>query len=121
MPNLDLSLVIPCYNEELILRDSIREVIEILDNTRFNYEIIFVDDYSRDNTRQIINDIIDGYPDKNLSRIFHKKNTGRGGAVMDGIRVAKGEVAGFIDIDLEVHARYIPSCVLAIKNGFERF
>ena len=117
MPNLDLSLLIPCYNEEQILRDSIREVIEILDNTRFNYEIIFVDDCSRDDTRQIIDDIIDRYPDKNLSRIFHEKNTGRGGAVMDGIKAARGEIVGFIDIDLEVHARYIPSCVLAVKGG----
>lgn len=119
MPNLDLSLVIPCYNEELILGNSIREVIGILDNTRFNYEIIFVDDCSHDNTRKIINDIIAGYPDKNISKIFHEKNTGRGGAVMDGIRAARGEVVGFIDIDLEVHARYIPSCVLAVKGGVD--
>jgi len=117
MSDIDLSLVIPCYNEELILRDSIKQVFEVLDNTKFNYEIIFVDDCSRDNTRKIIDDVTSLYPDKQLTKIFHEKNTGRGGAVMDGIRVARGEVVGFIDIDLEVHARYIGSCVLAVKNG----
>jgi len=120
MSNMDLSLIIPCYNEETILEDNIKDVFEVLDNTRICYEIIFVDDKSKDNTRSIIDKIIFNYPNKNIVKVFHDKNTGRGGAVIDGIKISKGRVTGFIDIDLETHARYIPSCYLAIINkGFD--
>jgi len=113
----DLSLVLACYNEELVIEDSVAEIIEVLDDTRYSYELIFVDDCSRDRTRDLIESLIERYPDKRMSRIFHAENKGRGGAVSDGIRAAQGDVAGFIDIDLEVHARYVPSCVNAVQNG----
>lgn len=115
---LDLSLIIPCYFEEAVLEESMRELTATLDATRFSYEIIFVDDGSLDETRKIIERIISEDRGKHLfKKIFHEKNIGRGGAVNTGMRNASGEVAGFIDIDLEVQARYIPAAVLAIRNG----
>ena len=114
---LDLSLVLACYDEEPVFEECVAEIVEVLDNTRYSYEIIFVVDCSKDRTRELIDAAIDRYPGKELSRIFHERNIGRGGTVADGIRAAKGEVAGFVDIDLEVHARYIPSCVSAVENG----
>ena len=119
MSQIDLSLIIPCYNEELILESSMRQVFEMLDNSRFSYEIVFVDDCSRDSTRKIIESIISKNLDRKIKKIFHAMNKGRGQAVSDGIRAAEGGVVGFIDIDLEVHARYIPSCVLAVKSGYD--
>jgi glycosyltransferase involved in cell wall biosynthesis len=116
-PAIDLSLVIACYNEEPVLEDSVRQAIEILDSTRFTYEIIFVDDCSQDRTRELIDSLMIRYNDKNFRKVFHEHNTGRGRAVADGIRIARGDVAGYIDIDLEVHARYIPSMLLAIRDG----
>ncbi len=117
MSELDLSLILACYNEEPIIRDSVREIVHVLESTRFSYEIIFVDDYSRDHTRSQIDGLIAQYQNVKMSRVFHDCNTGRGGAVTDGFRLACGEVVGYIDIDLEVHARYIPSCILAIRDG----
>jgi len=113
----DLSLVLACYNEESVIEDSVADILGVLDDTRYSYELIFVDDCSKDRTRDLIDRLIERYPDKRMSRIFHTENKGRGGAVSDGIRAAHGDVAGFIDIDLEVHARYIPSCVNAVRNG----
>jgi len=113
----DLSLVLACYNEELVIEGSVADILQVLDDTRYSYELIFVDDCSRDRTRELIDRLIERYPDKRMSRVFHTENKGRGGAVSDGIRAAHGDVAGFIDIDLEVHARYIPSCVNAVRNG----
>ena len=113
----DLSLVLACYNEERVLEQSVAEIVGVLDNTRYSYEVIFVDDCSRDRTRELIDQAIARYPDKRMSKIFHEENQGRGGSVADGIRASRGDVAGFIDIDLEVHARYIPSCVDAVRNG----
>ncbi len=114
---LDLSLVLACYNEEAVIRDSVKQIVEVLTNTRFSFEIIFVDDCSTDRTRDMIDKIIAQSPGVIMSRIFHTRNTGRGGAVSDGFRIARGDVVGYIDIDLEVHARYIPSCMMAIRNG----
>lgn len=117
MNKLDLTLVLACYNEEPHLVDSVEQILEVLDGSRWSYEIIFVDDCSRDRTRQLIDQIIARYPDHEMRRIFHEQNVGRGGTVMEGMRVGWGETVGFIDVDLEVHARYIPSCVRAIEKG----
>ena len=115
----DLSLVIPCYNEEPVLEESIHQVVEIMDHANWSYEIIFVDDCSRDNTRDIILRLIQKYPDKDFRKLFHEHNRGRGRTVTDGVQMARGRVAGFIDIDLEVHARYIPSMMIALGTGAE--
>ncbi|MDH4209051.1 MAG: glycosyltransferase [Anaerolineae bacterium] len=115
--HVDVSLVLACYNEERVIEQSVAEIVEVMDNTRYSYELIFVDDCSRDRTRELIDQVIARYPDKRLSKILHQENKGRGGTVADGIAASQGEVAGFIDIDLEVHARYIPSCVNAVENG----
>jgi glycosyltransferase involved in cell wall biosynthesis len=116
---VDLSLVLACYNEEAVIVDSVRQIHEVLDHTVWSYEIIFVDDCSEDRTRELIQEILDSDSEHKFQCIFHEKNTGRGGAVSDGMRVAKGDIVGYIDIDLEVHARYIPSCLLAVGNGFD--
>ena len=111
---VDLSLVIACYNEGEHLEASVAELFAAMDVTTIRYEAIFVDDCSRDDTREQIGRIIERYPDKAIRRIFHQQNTGRGGAVTDGFRTARGEYTGYLDIDLEVHARYIPACYLAM-------
>lgn len=114
---IDLSVVIACYNEEPLLEDSVRQVVEILDSTRWRYELLFIDDCSQDRTREIIDALIARYSDKPFRKLFHEKNKGRGGTVADGIRMARGDVVGYIDIDLEVHVRYVPQLVIAILNG----
>ena len=113
----DLSLVLACYNEEPVLETSVREIVRVLDFTRISYEIIFVDDVSRDRTREIIRELAQAYPRVRMKSVFHEVNTGRGRAVADGIRAAEGEIVGFLDVDLEVHARYIPAFCLAIRAG----
>ena len=115
--NIDVSLVLACYNEAPHFNESVHEIMTTLDQTRLSYEIIFVDDCSRDTTRTLIDACIAGHPHHRMSRIFHERNTGRGGAVSDGFRASTAQVVGYIDIDLEVHARYIPACVRAIQEG----
>jgi glycosyltransferase involved in cell wall biosynthesis len=112
-----LSLVLACYNEEEILAESFREIRETLDGIGRPYEIVFVDDVSRDRTRAILREIEAANPDVALNVILHEKNKGRGATVTDGFRAARGEIAGYIDVDLEVHPRYIPSLVRAIEKG----
>lgn len=109
---IDLSLVIACYNEEPHLRESISEIEKTFANTTIKYEIIFVDDCSKDRTRDIIKELC--AHNSKYSFLFHAANTGRGRTVSDGFQMAKGRYVGFIDIDLEVHARYILSMYNAL-------
>lgn len=117
MAGLDLTLVLACYNEEAVFERSVESILETLDYTRWSYEVIFVDDVSQDRTRDLILERVESDSSHRLKYIFHERNTGRGGAVADGLRAASGTVAGFVDIDLEVAALYIPACVQAVRNG----
>jgi len=112
-----LSLVLACYNEEEILAESFETIRETLDGLGRPYEIVFVDDVSRDRTREILREIVAKNPDLSLNVVLHETNKGRGATVTDGFRAARGEIAGYIDVDLEVHPRYIPSLVRAIEKG----
>ncbi len=115
----DLSLVVACYNEEPILEHSVGETFRVLDALRAESEIIFVDDASQDGTRDALARIVAAHPGREIKTIFHDRNEGRGGTVSDGILVARGRIVGFVDIDLEVHARHIPACVLAVDSGYD--
>lgn len=112
-----LSVVLACYNEEEILVSSFGEICETLEQVRLPYEIIFVDDFSRDRTRELIRHLVETHPNVQIRVILHDRNLGRGAAVSDGFRAARGQIAGYLDVDLEVHARYIPSLVRAIQKG----
>ena len=113
----DVSIIIACYNEENLLENNIKEIQKVMDSTIYSYELVFVDDKSKDKTRDVIIRIT---KDKsNMQYAFHRKNIGRGGTVSDGIRISRGKIVGFLDIDLEVDAVYIPSMVQAINRGYD--
>jgi glycosyltransferase involved in cell wall biosynthesis len=111
----DLSLILPCYNEELIFWENVREILATLRLSRLTYEVVFVDDVSRDRTREFIARICKNNP--GCRALYHKRNTGRGRTVMDGIRASKGKVVGYIDIDLEVSPVYVPNIASYILRG----
>lgn len=113
----DVSIILACYNDAQYLEHSVKEIFKVLDMTRLNYEIIFVYDCGQDETLNIIDDIINTYGHtKNIKKIVHKENEGRGKSVRDGILESRGRVVGFIDVDLDIHPRYIPSMVSAILD-----
>ena len=115
MKHIDLSLIIACYNEGKIFEESIKDLEFVLDNSKLSYEIIFVDDKSKDETVETIRKTVKNK--KNYSAIFHENNEGRGKAVTDGIKQAQGKIVGFIDIDIEVSPVYIPYFVDKILDG----
>lgn len=120
MSVVDLSLVIPCYNEEPILAQSLEELLAVLRGTRLTYELIFVDDASRDRSHELLQAFCRRYPDLPVQIIRHPVNLGRGRTVTDGWRAARGRIIGYLDIDLEVHARYLPAMVDAIdREGYD--
>jgi glycosyltransferase AglD len=106
---LDLSLILPCYNESSVFNGSVSWIMHTLERSGLSYEIIFVDDCGSDNTRELITKTCKKFPP--CRAIYHEVNTGRGRTVNDGFMLAKGEVVGYIDIDCEVSPVYIPDMV----------
>ena len=109
--------MIACYNEEEVLAESFEELLETLKQMGRSFEVLFVDDFSRDGTREVIRSLVEAHPEVDTRVILHDANRGRGATVSDGFRAARGEIAGYLDIDLEVHPRYIPSLLRAIEKG----
>ncbi len=114
-PPYDLSVVIACYQEEGHLADSVRQLCAQLDAMGRSYELIFIEDKSRDRTAEVIKDLVRDHA--NWRAVYHAKNVGRGGTVKEGFQLATGRIVGFLDIDLEVHCRFLPSVLAAIDAG----
>lgn len=113
MNRFDFSLILPCYNEGPTFEDSVGRIIKSL--AGFNYEIIFVEDKSTDDTCQKVQKFEKAL--KNSRAIFHKKNVGRGKSVSDGIKAARANICGFMDVDCEISPSYVPLFVKEIKSG----
>ncbi|MDO8451920.1 MAG: glycosyltransferase [bacterium] len=113
----DVSLVLPCYNEESHFEKSVAEIVRMLGLSRLVFEIIFVDDGSTDKTISLIEKTVKKFAF--CRKIIHRKNLGRGIAVADGIRQAKAEIVGYIDIDLEVSPMYIADMVDILRRGHD--
>ena len=111
----DVSIVIPCYQEEGHILDSAKEIYKVMNGTNYRFEIIFVDDASTDETRTTILLLANKFPD--VRYLFHKKNIGKGGAIANGVKIAKGKFIGHLDIDLEVSADYLPEVLSEIEKG----
>tara|TARA_B100000963_G_scaffold312189_1_gene289492 strand:+ start:962 stop:1675 length:714 start_codon:yes stop_codon:yes gene_type:complete len=89
-----LSIIIPCYNEI----NTIEEVINQVKNTSIkSKQIIIIDDFSTDGTREYLNSI----EDKSIKVILQNKNQGKGAAIAKGINFAKGDISIIQDADLE--------------------
>ena len=84
MRNIDLSIVIPVYNEEESLELLYNSIINNLQNTNLNFEIIFIDDGSSDNSWDVIKTISE--KKTNLSSIKFKKNYGKSDALDAGFK-----------------------------------
>lgn len=112
-----ISLILACYNDELSIIASTKKIIAILDITKYDYELIFIDDASHDKSKKEIERVKNLFPQKKIKVIFHENNVGRGGTVKEGILAAEGDIVGFVDIDLEVSENYLPAFALAIDSG----
>lgn len=115
MQNIEFSLIIPCYNEGKIFEDSVSKIVTVLRGLRSKWEIILVEDKSTDQTAQSVKNLLKKF--NNSKAIFHRENMGRGASVSDGIKLAKGDICGYLDVDLEVSEKYIPIFIDEVKKG----
>jgi len=117
MSNIKLSLVVPCYDEEPHLAKNLKRLKKVLDTMVYQYEIIIIDDASRDKTVEIANDFIkNNNSTNNIKLIRQTENQGRGKTVSEGIVASSGNVVGFIDVDFSTSPWY-PALVAKVRDG----
>jgi len=119
MRKIKLSLILPCFNEAEHIIQSVSRIISQLKSMPMNYELIFVEDKSTDDTPKLLKEIKKKYNQTPIQIIWQSKNQGRGFALSTGIKHAKGKIVGYIDIDLEIAPSYIPACAKKIEQGFD--
>jgi len=105
-PDLDLSLVIPVYNEEANLSLLWSEIREVLDPAGLNYEIVFVDDGSRDRSAELIRGFRD--QDARVRLVRFKANSGQTAATDAGFKAVRGRRVVTMDSDLQSDPHDIP-------------
>ena len=97
--NFKLSIIIPCYNEKNTIEIILKKIIQNLNEYKFlNYEILIVDDCSKDGTIQILKKLVN---DKKIVVHFHDKNLGKGAAIQTALRNLTGDIIIIQDADLE--------------------
>jgi glycosyltransferase involved in cell wall biosynthesis len=96
------SLVMPCYNEQDVLRNSVSRVLEVFERKQIAFELVLVDNGSRDRTGAIIDQMIqEGLP---VVKETVKVNQGYGYGVIRGLQVCRGKLVGMVPADLQVDA-----------------
>lgn len=106
-----LSIVVPLYNEEANVALLTQKIHESL--VGYNYEIIYVDDFSRDNTRKVVK----GLEDQKVHLLALKKNYGQSLALAAGLDYAKGEYIITMDGDLQNDPTDIPQMLTYAVSG----
>ncbi len=109
---MNVSIIIPCFNEEKTISEIIHSVKK---NINDNDEIIVIDDYSTDKTR----DILEGdLKNKINNLILNEKNFGKGYSIRKGIEKSKGDIILIQDADLEYDPGDYQRLLKPIKEGF---
>ncbi len=115
--NIEISVVIPLYNEE----QSLKELADQLKNTlvRFGgrYELIFVDNGSTDNSFRVLRDL--HFRNNRIKVIRFRRNYGKSAALMVGFQRAQGEYVVTMDADLQDDPAEIPNLIRQLKSGYD--
>jgi glycosyltransferase involved in cell wall biosynthesis len=108
---MKLSVVIPVYNE----KDTFLNLLDRVRQTPFDKEIILVEDYSTDGTRDIVKKLAE--EDTSLKCVFHEKNMGKGAALATGFKQVEGDIVIIQDADLEYNPEEYPVILAPILDG----
>ena len=109
------SVIVPCYNEEAVLRETHKRLTQVLSRMDGEYEIVYVNDGSRDKTPEILRQL--SQEDTHVRCIHFARNAGHQMAVTAGLDYADGDAVVIIDADLQDPPEVIPEMSEKWKNG----
>ncbi|MGM9736755.1 MAG: glycosyltransferase family 2 protein [Candidatus Cryptobacteroides sp.] len=115
---MDISIVVSLFNEEESLRELVGWIEKVMDREGYKYEIIMVDDGSRDGSWGIIKEL--SQENRNLHGISFRRNYGKSAALYEGFKAARGKVVVTMDADLQDSPEEIPEMYdMIVKDGFD--
>jgi glycosyltransferase involved in cell wall biosynthesis len=115
---MKLSVIIPVFNEEATLVELKEKLISSLSSLKYNWEIIFIDDGSQDESPSILEAFANQYPERITSVLF-RRNFGQTAAIGAGIDYSSGEVIVLMDADLQNDPADIPVLLEKIEEGYD--
>ncbi|MBW3670752.1 MAG: glycosyltransferase [Acidobacteria bacterium] len=115
MLSVDVSIVVPAYDEASSIRTTLDELSSWLDGTGLGWEIIVVDDGSGDGTAAVVREFARTRPE--VTVLVQEKNQGKGAAVRTGVHHSRGEVIAFIDADLPYQMRNLGDAIALVRSG----
>ena len=115
--NIELSIVIPVFNETENIKPLIIKLNEVLDKTGKNCEIIMIDDGSTDNSFEVMRELCESY--KNLRIIRFRRNFGQTSAFSAGFDLARGGIVVTMDADLQNDPADIPKLLRELDKGYD--
>ncbi len=113
----EISVVVPFYNEEDNIEELYQRLKEVLDGLGRSYELIFVDDGSRDRTSEILQNIFKR--DKRVKIVALRRNFGQTAALQAGFDEARGEIIISMDGDLQHDPADIPALLTKLEEGYD--
>ncbi len=111
------TVIIPMYNEELVIEETYKRLKKVMNETEIAYELIFVNDGSRDQTASIVSGIAQS--DGQVRLLDFSRNFGHQAAVSAGLDYARGQAVVIIDADLQDPPEVIPQMLEKWRAGFE--
>ena len=109
----ELSVVIPAYNEEKRLEPSLRQALEYLSRRRRPYELLVVDDGSRDGTARVA----ESFAGQGVRVIRHERNRGKGAAVRTGLLASRGRKVLISDADFSTPIEEVEKLERFLQDG----
>lgn len=110
-----ISIVIPVYNSESTIKEVAQRLIETINKTKYEYEIILVNDNSKDNTLKECKQLVK--ENGKIKLINFSKNFGQHHALMAGLRLATGHYIVCMDDDLQTVPEELPKLVYELEKG----
>src|SRR3954469_20012967 len=119
-PSMLLSVVLPCFNEQEVLpltHSRFSAMKQTLSQWGLDYELIFVNDGSHDNTPEMLNELAN--KDRHVRAVHLARNFGHQAAVTAGLSVARGHVIAVMDCDLQDPPEILPQFLAKWREGFQ--
>ena len=110
----EISLVIPCYNEEGNLRELIKAIREAVEPLKLSYEVVITDDCSKDGSWAILKELAAADPRIRVQRF--QKNCGESAASFAGLKWARGKYLFTLDADLQNDPKDLPKFLEALQR-----